>query len=130
MKLKILLPGGVLLTEEVTKVIAEAANGSFCLLPRHIDFVAPLVPGILSFVTEEKKEEFVAVDEGVLVKAGSEVLVSSSRAVRGAELGKLKETVEQVFRHLDDQEKLARSTMAKLEADLVRGFLELGERGY
>jgi F-type H+-transporting ATPase subunit epsilon len=130
MKLKILLPAGVLLNEEVNKVIAEAMNGSFCLLPRHIDCVAALAPGILSFVSSEGKEEFLAVDEGVLVKAGSEVLVSSTRAVRGAELGKLKETVERVFRNIDDQEKTARSTMAKLEADLVRGFLELGDRGY
>lgn len=129
MKLKILLPGGVLLDEEVKKVIAEAVNGSFCLLPHHIDIVSALVPGILSFVTTGGHEVFLAVDEGVLVKAGQEVLVSSTRAVPGAELGKLKETVERVFRHLDDSEKVARSTMAKLEADLVRGFLELGDRG-
>jgi F-type H+-transporting ATPase subunit epsilon len=129
MKLKILLPGGVLLHEEVKKIIAEAMNGSFCLLPHHIDIVAALVPGILSFVTTGGHEVFLAVDEGVLVKAGTEVLVSSTRAVPGAELGKLKETVERVFRNVDDQEKIARSTMAKLEADLVRGFLELGDRG-
>jgi F-type H+-transporting ATPase subunit epsilon len=130
MKLKVLLPTGVLLNEEVNKVIAEAVNGSFCLLPRHIDFVAALVPGILSFVTTKGHEVFLAVDDGVLVKSGHEVLVSSTRAVPGTELGKLKETVERVFRNIDDQEKAARSTMAKLEADLVRGFLELGERGH
>ncbi len=50
MKLKILLPTEIMLDEEVTKVTAEAGNGSFCLLPRHIDFVAALVPGLLSFV--------------------------------------------------------------------------------
>jgi F-type H+-transporting ATPase subunit epsilon len=130
MNLKILLPTGVLLHEEINKITAEAVNGLFCLLPRHIDFLAALAPGILSFVSMEGKEEFLAVDEGVLVKAGQEVLVSSTRAVRGGELGQLKETVERVFRKIDDQEKAARSTMAKLEADLVRGFMELGERGY
>jgi F-type H+-transporting ATPase subunit epsilon len=129
MKLKILLPSGIMLDEEVNKVIAEAVNGSFCLLPHHIDIVAALVPGILSFVTTKSHEVFLAVDEGVLVKAGSEVLVSSTRAVPGAELGQLKETVDRIFRNVDDQEKIARSTMAKLEADLVRGFLELGDRG-
>jgi F-type H+-transporting ATPase subunit epsilon len=129
MKLKILLPGGVLLDEEVKKVVVEAVNGSFCLLPHHIDIVSALVPGILSFVTTGGHEVFLAVDEGVLVKAGPEVLVSSTRAVPGAELGRLKETVERVFRNVDDQEKIARSTMAKLEADLVRGFLEIGDRG-
>ena len=51
MKLKILLPGGVLLDEEVKKVIVEAVNGSFCILPHHIDIVSALVPGILTFVT-------------------------------------------------------------------------------
>ncbi len=130
MNLKILLPTGILLHEEINKITAEAVNGLFCLLPRHIDFLAALAPGILSFVSVEGKEEFLAVDEGVLVKAGPEVLVSSTRAVRGGELGQLKETVERVFRKIDDQEKAARSTMAKLEADLVRGFMELGERGY
>jgi F-type H+-transporting ATPase subunit epsilon len=130
MKLKILLPAGVLLDEEVNKVVTEAVNGTFCLLPHHIDFVAALVPGILSFVTTKGHEVFLAVDEGLLVKAGPEVLVSSTRAIPGAELGQLKETVDRVFRNVDDQEKIARSTMAKLEADLVRGFLELGERGY
>ena len=98
MNLKILLPAGILLNEQVNKVIAEAVNGSFCLLPRHIDFLAALAPGILSFVSAEGKEEFLAVDEGVLVKAGPEVLVSSTRAVRGGELGQLKDTVERVFR--------------------------------
>jgi len=39
MNLKILLPAGILLNEQVNKVIAEAVNGSFCLLPRHIDFL-------------------------------------------------------------------------------------------
>jgi hypothetical protein len=47
MKLTILLPGEVFLEAEAAKVIAEAGNGSFCLLPRHVDFVAALVPGLL-----------------------------------------------------------------------------------
>jgi F-type H+-transporting ATPase subunit epsilon len=38
-RLKVLLPSRVLLDEEVQKVVAEAANGSFGMLPRHVDFV-------------------------------------------------------------------------------------------
>jgi F-type H+-transporting ATPase subunit epsilon len=67
MKLKVLLPTEILVDQEVTKVIAEAENGSFCLLPRHIDFVAALPPGILIFESAEGHEEFIAVDEGTLV---------------------------------------------------------------
>jgi F-type H+-transporting ATPase subunit epsilon len=127
MKLKVLLPTEILVDQEVTKVIAEAENGSFCLLPRHIDFVAALPPGILIFESAEDHEEFVALDEGILVKAGQEVLVSTRNAVRSSELGTLKQIVEQEFRVLDDREKMTRSASAKLEADLVRRFIELGE---
>jgi F-type H+-transporting ATPase subunit epsilon len=127
MKLKVLLPSEILIDQEVTKVIAEAENGSFCLLPRHIDFVAALPPGILIFESAEGHEEFIAVDEGTLVKVGREVLVSTRNAVRSSELGTLKQIVEQEFRVLDDREKMAHSASAKLEADLVRRFIELGE---
>jgi len=124
MRLKVLLPTEVLVYEEVTKVIAEAENGFFCILPRHIDFVAALVPGLLSFEMEGE-EEFIAVDEGILVKCGSEVSVSTRSAVRGAPLGRLKETVEKEFRIIDERQKMACSAMAKLEASFVKRFIEL-----
>ena len=47
MMLKILLPAEVLLRQEVKKIVAEAENGSFCLMPNHIDFVATLAPVFL-----------------------------------------------------------------------------------
>lgn len=128
MMLKVLVPTHIVIDQEATKVIAEAENGSFCLLPRHIDFVAALVPGILSFFTPEGQEEFVAVDEGILVKVGQEVLVSTRNAVRSSELGKLRQIVDLEFRVKDDREKKALAAGARLEADIVRKFMKLGER--
>lgn len=125
MRLKVLLPTEVLVDAAVTKVIAEAENGSFCLLPRHIDFVAALVPGLFSFVSTEGREEFLAVDEGVLVKCGSQVMVSTRNAVIGPDLGTLKQMVEDQFRILDERERMARSAVVKLEADFVRRFIEM-----
>jgi F-type H+-transporting ATPase subunit epsilon len=129
MRLKILLPTEVLLDEEAGKVTAEAQNGFFCLLPAHIDFVTALVPGLLSFKSKEGEEIFVAVDEGVLVKEGQNVWVSTRNAMRGTELGRLRKTIEDTFKVLDDREKMARSTMAKIEAGFVRRFLEIQRRG-
>ncbi len=126
MKLKVLLPTEVLINEAVSKVTAEAENGSFCLLPNHVDFVAGLVPGLLLFELEEGEEIFLAVDEGILVKCGLEVLVSVRNAIRGTDLETLKNTVEQEFQSLDEREKMTRNALAKLEASFVRGFLEVG----
>ncbi len=129
MKLKVLLPAEVLVEEDVAKVTAEAHNGSFCVLPKHVDFVAALVPGILSFETAGGREAFVAVDEGILVKCGEEVMVSTRNAMRGPDLGQLRRTVEERFKVLDDREKTARSAMVKIEAGFVRRFLEIQGHG-
>jgi F-type H+-transporting ATPase subunit epsilon len=124
MKLKIMLPTRVLIDQDVNKVVAEAQNGSFCILPKHIDFVSALVPGILLFESNNE-EEFLAIDEGILVKWGSDVLVSTRNAVRSKDLGQLKQTVEEEFRILDDREKKSRSVIARLEADFAKRILEL-----
>lgn len=129
MKLKVLLPTEVLIEEEVTKVIAEAHNGFFCLLPRHVDFASALVPGILSFETGRGGEVFLAVDEGILIKCGQEVLVSTRNAVRGTELGQLRRTVEEKFEVLDERERSVRSAVAKIEAGFIRRFLEIQGHG-
>jgi F-type H+-transporting ATPase subunit epsilon len=128
MRLKILLPNEVLIDVVVTKITAEAGNGSFTLLPRHIDFAAALVPGLLSFVTVEDREEFLAVDEGILVKCGPQVTVSTRNAVVGSDLGTLMQTIEEQFQVLDEREKIARTAVVKLEADLIRRFIELEKR--
>ncbi len=129
MKLTVLLPTGMLVDQKVAKVTAEAENGSFCLLPRHIDFVAALAPGLLSFEDEAGEEEFLAVDEGILVKCGPEVSVSTRNAVRGVPLGQLRQAVRERFLTLDSRELQAREILARLEADLVVKFVRMGGKG-
>jgi F-type H+-transporting ATPase subunit epsilon len=129
MKLKIILPTRILVDEKTSKITAEAQNGSFCLRPRHIDFVAALVPGLFSFVNHEDRETFLAVDEGVLVKCGRRVLVSTRYAVPGTDLGTLTRLVKEQFLALDDREKTVRSAISKIEADFIRSFLEIQKNG-
>jgi F-type H+-transporting ATPase subunit epsilon len=127
MSLKMLLPTEVLLDEPVTKVIAEAQNGSFCLLPRHIDFTSALVPGILVFFKPDEEEQYVAVDNGILVKCGRQILISAYNGVRGNDLDKLHHLVAERFVNLDEQQRIARSALARLEAGVMRRFIELEE---
>lgn len=123
MNLKILLPFRVFAEKTgVSRIVAETGEGSFGLLPRRLDCVAALAPGILIYETDADGEVFVAVDQGVLVKAGADVLVSVRRAIAGTDLGRLRDAVEQEFLTLDEHEQSVRSVMAKLEAGFVRKF--------
>ena len=110
-------------------MVAEAQNGSFCLLPRHVDFVAALVPGILALTSQSGEETFLAVDEGILVKRGPEVQVSTWNALEG-KLGELRQAVLAQFRALGEQEQKARQALDHLEASLARQIFEWEGRGY
>ena len=121
MNLKVLLPFQVFAEKRgVTRIVAETREGAFGLLPRRLDCVAALTPGILTYETEAEGEVYLAVDEGVLVKTGAEVLVSVRRALGGADLGRLRAAVEQEFLTLDAQEQSVRSVLAKMESGLIR----------
>lgn len=121
MNLKILLPFQVFADKTgVSRIVAETREGSFGLLPRRLDCVAALAPGILIYETKLEGEVYVAVDEGVLVKSGPDVLVSARRALGGTDLSQLRGAVEQEFLTLDQHEQSLRSVLAKMESDLIR----------
>jgi F-type H+-transporting ATPase subunit epsilon len=123
MTLKVLLPFQVFAEKSgVSRIVAETREGSFGLLPHRLDCVAALAAGILTYETEADGEVFVAVDEGVLVKTGSEVLVSVRRALGGKDLGQLREAVTKEFLTLDEHEQSVRTVMAKLETGFLRRF--------
>ena len=82
--------------------------------------MAALVPGILIYENDAEGEVYVAVDEGVLIKTGPDVLVSVRNAIGGTDLGELRVAVEREFLHLNDQEQSIRSVLAKMESDIIR----------
>ena len=126
MTLEILLPHRVLTkVAGVSRIVAEGREGSFGLLPHRLDCVAALAPGVLVYETEAAKETFVAVDVGVLVKTGLEVLVSVRRALTGSDLHALRDSVEREFLALSEREREGRAALAKLEVGLLRRLAEL-----
>jgi len=124
LRLQVFTPTETLVDEPVRKLIAEAANGAFCLLPRHIDCVAELVPGILSYLDTNAVERFVAVDVGTLVKADDRVRIATWNAVVGDDLERLGETVAESFLTLEQHEQAARSALGRLEAGTLRGVAD------
>jgi F-type H+-transporting ATPase subunit epsilon len=126
MDLKILLPFQVFVERnDVSRLVAETPEGSFGLLPHRLDCVAALAPGILVYETESEGEVYLAVDEGVLLKTGLNVLVSVRRAIVGNDLRGLRHAVEQEFLTLDDREQSVRMVMARLESAVIRRLAEI-----
>ena len=125
MRLKLLLPFEIFAEKtDVLRVVAETREGSFGILPHRLDCVAALAPGILTYETQADGVVDVAVDEGVLVKAGMDVTVSVRRAVGGTDLGKLHDAVKEEFLKLDESDRTLRDTLEKMEGGLFGRFAE------
>ena len=126
MHLKILLPYGVFADiKNVKRIVVETTAGSYGILPRRLDCTAALVTGILVYQTENDSEKYIAVNEGILIKAGKQVSISVRNAIGNAPLGKLKTMVEKEMVELDEMEVNARLVMAKLETGFLSNFQKL-----
>ena len=125
MNLKILLPFKVFTNRpDVLRIVAMTSEGSFGILPNRLDCVASLSAGILEFETAAEGDIYIAVDEGVLVKTGNDVLISVRNAISGLGLEQLRQAVEQEFLAIDEQEQKIRSVLDKIESGLIRSLVE------
>ena len=126
MTLKVLLPFEVFANEvNISRMTVETVMGSVGFLPQRLDCVVALVPGILYYVDKEGLEVFLAVDAGILVKTGVDVVISVRRAIRGNDLAHLHAAIKQQFLAQDTQEASIRTAMAKLESGFLRKFVSL-----
>jgi len=123
MNLKILLPFRIFIeTKNVSSITIETSEGSFGMLPQRLNCVAALVPGIFTYEIESEGPKYIAVDEGVMIKMGNEVLVSVRNAIGGTDLGKLSDMVKKDFNKQDENKTEVRSVMARLEGGFVYSF--------
>ena len=124
MHLKILVPAEIFADQTgVSGIVAESGEGSFGLLEHRLDCVAALTPGILTYTTG-RGSVYVAVDEGVLVKTGADVLVSVRHAIGGTNLGQLHDEVKKKFLTLDREELAVRHMIAKMESGFAGRLAE------
>ncbi|GAB2694314.1 F0F1 ATP synthase subunit epsilon [Aliiglaciecola aliphaticivorans] len=128
MLVKILLPNQVFLElQDVVSVVVETPEGSFGILANRLDCVTPVVPGILTYQNLANQHSYIAVDEGMLVKTGKQVLISVRRAVVGSSLEQLHQTVEQEFLKADQEQLELRSVLAKLETTFLKQFSSISK---
>ena len=127
--LGIYLPTGIYWqTDTARKIIAEGLEGYFTLLPRHVDYIAVLVPGVLTVEDQAGRTFYFAVDHGALVKQGGTANISTRNCIEGKDFSSLVTIVATEFHQIDDLEKKARTALAGLEHSMLRRFAELKKR--
>jgi F-type H+-transporting ATPase subunit epsilon len=125
-QLRIIVPSGVFASiANVERIVVMTQTGSFGLLPHRMDCAAVVPPGLFAYSTSATDEVHLAVDAGMLIKTGADVVLCVRRAIAGADLGRLRQAVQQELKQLSDQESSNLKTLAHLESGLVREFVKL-----
>lgn len=122
MQVTLRLPTRTLFEGQIRHLFAVGENGAFGMLPNHVDFVSALIPSVLVLTSPGDEEQFFGIDEGILVKIGHQVDIAVRRGVRGDDLASLDDTVQASFVEVDEEERVARSALSRLEAGIVRRF--------
>lgn len=125
MKLVITTPFTIAVDEGgVAAVEAEDATGRFGILPRHADFLAVLVPSVISWRQDDGRRRYCAVQGGILtVQAGDLVSVSSRDAVPGDDLEQLEKEIVMRFTRRREEERAARVATERMMLAALRQIM-------
>ncbi len=124
MRVDLVEPQDIIFQGEATKVSAEGDNGFFAMLPKHIDYAVSLPPSILT-ITNGNKTRLFAHDQGILTKIGDHVRISCFRVIEGNNLKSLANVVKDEFFDIQEEEKKARTNLARLEGTVAKLILQL-----
>ncbi|MBP7632770.1 F0F1 ATP synthase subunit epsilon [Candidatus Ozemobacteraceae bacterium] len=123
MSVRVLTPTRpVLEAAGITSIKCETDAGRRTIEPRRLDGTAALVPGILTLRTSAGEFISIAIDEGILTKAGSRVTVSVRHAVRPEAGESLRQALEDELRRIRALDSDLRNSLVDLESRFMRQF--------
>ena len=125
MELKVVTPIEVILSCPIQKITIEGIDGFRSLLPKHIDFITALKPGIMTYVTTDNATKYLACNQGLFVKCGTQVSISTPWAVISDDLEHLKHHIKQNMAEMEQERKEVGVSMARLEIGLTKGLIQL-----
>lgn len=125
MQVSIRLPEKTLYSGQASMLYGEAENGSFGILPQHADFITSLVPSVFIVTESDGTERFFGLQQGFLVKKDKQVEIVARRGLEGKDLLDLAEQMHHAFEAADEEEREARTALAKLEIGMAKQFREL-----
>lgn len=124
LNLRIYTPDKLFIDETITKITVYGKEGCFTILPKHIDYVSSFDDCILYFEKENKDVVFIGVNQGILVKSGREIQISTFNAINGgSSLDELKNILRiNIYRDFD---KKFKNSLNNIEKDL---FKDIGRK--
>ena len=128
LNLKVYVPDRLFLEETILKVKLIGKEGSFTILPKHLDYISSFNDGVLMYLDLENNKRYLAINQGILVKVGREVKLSLFHAIEGSDLNKLKENVKELALKSDElinKDKQLKTSLKNIEFFIFEKLMRL-----
>ena len=122
-RLEILTPDNVVLSEEVTSIRIQLADGWWGILPHHAPFIAKLPVGLLIY-RKNAERHYIVLAGGTVEVQREKVLILTAAAERADEVAALEKAIEE---RRAEEEKVAFQAHIEFErarAALLRALTE------
>lgn len=113
--LKVITPSTGVINTQAKSVTAKGLEGFFEVEPRHIDYIAAIVPSVMKYVDVDGKTHYLAVNQGTFTKVGFDVTISVMGATEGNSIDELQKAVIESHVSFEEDEREARTAITKLE---------------
>jgi F-type H+-transporting ATPase subunit epsilon len=124
LKLDIVTPDAIAISEEADMVTLPAADGQIGIYPEHVRLITQMVPGEV-IVTKGGRQSVIAVGEGLVAVSGGRVEILTDLAIRAEEADAAKIEEARQRAKARREEKLADESHAALNASVVRSLAHL-----
>ena len=126
--LKIVTPPKI--TEKRVKAIRlKDGSGFFGIMKGHINFVTAIEPSLCYYLDENDKEEFLAVDGGIVSIKGGMVTITSRAIFESDDAEKLAEIIENTMVKRDSSERSFLNMIKGIERSFMEKTLEFIRNG-
>ena len=124
LKLEIVTPEAVIVSEDVQMVTMTAVDGQIGVLPAHVPLLTQVVPGEI-IVRTAGRDSFLAVGEGLVQITGDAVVILTDMAVPAENIdeARAEEARQRAAARLRD--KISDEEVATVNASLARSLAQL-----
>jgi F-type H+-transporting ATPase subunit epsilon len=124
LKLEIVTPDGVVLSEDVELVTLPGIEGQLGILPHHVRLMTRIVPGEI-LVRRNGQDDYFAVGGGLVEVTGKSVVIATDMAIAATMIDEAK--AEEARQRAADRllEKVSSEEVASVNAALARSLAQL-----
>jgi len=124
LKLEIVTPEAIILSEDVEMVTLPGVEGELGVYPMHIPLMTQIVPGELRFI-KDGEERLMAVGEGFVEITGDKISILTDMAIESKDIDEAKALEAQKRAESRLREKISDEEAAMAQAAIARSVVQL-----